>query len=186
METNDIDLDLDIFSNTKHYEKCKKEQAERNKKYYLKNKEDLQKKQTIYKNKMRKTDVKFNVSSKMANRLRNILKKDGIKKTCKTFGILGYPKQHLIKRLRKSLTELNRISEAKYTWRHFLNAELHIDHILPISKFNYKSTDDEAFKLCWSLENLQLLPAKENLEKRDKCENFEEKYQELKLKVSGF
>lgn len=31
------------------------------------------------------------------------------------------------------------------------------DHIIPISHFNYKSTEDEEFKACWKLENIQPL-----------------------------
>jgi len=31
----------------------------------------------------------------------------------------------------------------------------HIDHIMPLASFNYSSVDDEDFKKCWSLENLQ-------------------------------
>jgi len=47
--------------------------------------------------------------------------------------------------------------------------EWHIDHIRPISDFNFTSTDDPEFKECWSLWNLQPMWAKDNWSKRAKC-----------------
>lgn len=44
----------------------------------------------------------------------------------------------------------------------------HVDHIIPVSKFNYSGFDDVDFKRCWSLKNLQPLWAKDNFEKTDK------------------
>lgn len=41
----------------------------------------------------------------------------------------------------------------------------HIDHIIPITKFNITSIYCDDFKKCWSLNNLQPLWAKENLSK---------------------
>ena len=46
-----------------------------------------------------------------------------------------------------------------------VDGKWHIDHIIPRSVFNYSSPDDYDFRRCWALENLQLLPAKENLSK---------------------
>jgi hypothetical protein len=42
-----------------------------------------------------------------------------------------------------------------------------IDHIYPHSKFQYESLEDEAFKMCWSLNNLRPLEASENVSKKD-------------------
>ena len=44
----------------------------------------------------------------------------------------------------------------------------HIDHILPVASFNFDSPDDEDFKECWALSNLQPLWAEENLAKGTK------------------
>lgn len=41
----------------------------------------------------------------------------------------------------------------------------HIDHIIPVSSFNFKSYKDKEFKQCWALENLQPLWATDNLRK---------------------
>jgi len=40
-----------------------------------------------------------------------------------------------------------------------------IDHIKPISSFNFTSYEDKEFKECWSLDNLQPLWAEDNLSK---------------------
>ncbi len=44
----------------------------------------------------------------------------------------------------------------------------HIDHIIPVSVFNFLTHDDIDFKRCWSLSNLQPLWAKENMSKHNK------------------
>ena len=43
--------------------------------------------------------------------------------------------------------------------------KLHIDHIRPVSSFNLTGEVDDEFLACWALDNLQLLPAAENLAK---------------------
>lgn len=44
----------------------------------------------------------------------------------------------------------------------------HIDHILPISKFNFEKPEDDDFKRCWALNNLQPLEATKNIRKQNK------------------
>jgi len=41
-------------------------------------------------------------------------------------------------------------------------------HIVPQSRFHFKTVDDPEFKVCWSLDNLQPLWAKDNWSKNDK------------------
>lgn len=48
--------------------------------------------------------------------------------------------------------------------------EFHIDHILPRKIFNYSSPEDEDFKKCWSLDNLQPLWVEWNLKKGAKLD----------------
>jgi len=43
--------------------------------------------------------------------------------------------------------------------------EWHIDHIMPVSRFNFESPDDMDFKLCWALDNLQPMWGWENMSK---------------------
>lgn len=46
----------------------------------------------------------------------------------------------------------------------------HIDHIIPISAFNFEKPEDIDFKRCWSLENLRPLWAIDNLKKHSKID----------------
>ena len=51
-----------------------------------------------------------------------------------------------------------------------MDGKLHIDHIIPVSVFNFTNDNHIDFFKCWSLDNLQLLPAKENLVKHNKLD----------------
>jgi len=72
-------------------------------------------------------------------------------------GLVGY-----------TVDELRAYLETKFqegmTWDN--HGEWHIDHIRPISSFSFTSSDDDEFKQCWALENLQPLWAKDNLSKK--------------------
>ena len=54
----------------------------------------------------------------------------------------------------------------KMTWDNY-GSYWHVDHIVGVANFNYTSYEDEAFKKCWSLENLQPLYGVDNLKKGD-------------------
>jgi len=49
------------------------------------------------------------------------------------------------------------------TWDNY--GKWHIDHIIPVSFFEFNSYDSWEFKYCWSLDNLQPLWAKDNISK---------------------
>lgn len=49
------------------------------------------------------------------------------------------------------------------TWENY--GEWHVDHKKPMALFEFTSTDDEEFKECWKLDNLQPLWEKDNLSK---------------------
>ena len=53
-------------------------------------------------------------------------------------------------------------------WENYGKQGWEIDHIIPISAFNFEKTEDIDFKRCWALKNLQPLWAKENLRKHAK------------------
>lgn len=55
-----------------------------------------------------------------------------------------------------------------YTWQDFMDGKLHVDHKIPISAFNFDKPEHMDFQRCWALDNLQLLPARENLRKSSK------------------
>ena len=54
------------------------------------------------------------------------------------------------------------------TWEN--HGEWHIDHIVPLSAFNYSKPEHEDFRRCWALSNLQPLWAKDNQAKKDKLD----------------
>ena len=50
------------------------------------------------------------------------------------------------------------------TWEDFLSTEkiIDIDHIIPMSAYDFISTDDPEFKKCWDLKNLRFCDSKYN------------------------
>lgn len=66
-----------------------------------------------------------------------------------------------------TVSDLRKHLEARFvegmSWNNY--GDWHIDHVTPKSLFHYNSYEDDSFKQCWSLNNLQPLWAKENLAK---------------------
>lgn len=61
------------------------------------------------------------------------------------------------------------------SWEQFMRGEIHIDHIIPISRFDITSDTCAAFKECWALSNLRPMWARENLSKGAKtAEEYEQ------------
>lgn len=56
------------------------------------------------------------------------------------------------------------------SWDKFFSGEIHIDHKIPIAAHNFNTPDDEDFKRCWKLSNLQPLWALENKKKQAKID----------------
>ena len=83
-------------------------------------------------------------------------RKGGDKKERGWESLVGYTIKDLIKHLQKQFT-------GGMTWNNY--GKWHIDHIIPVSAFNFTSTDGFDFKRCWALSNLQPLWAKENMSK---------------------
>ena len=123
------------------------------------NKKNTHKKKEYYE-KYRKNPMAV-LRSRMSTALRNSLKYKGSKKKRPTFDLLDFTKQELREHLESHFTEEN-----GYTWDNM--EDWHIDHIRPVSSFNFTTTDCEDFKKCWALNNLQPLWAKDNLSKGDK------------------
>lgn len=107
--------------------------------------------------KRRKTDVKFALCCRMSNRIRASLKYG--KRWEKWQSLVGYSAKDLEDRLKSTIPE-------GYEWSDFIGGALHIDHIVPLSAHNFSHYDDPDFVRAWSLTNLQLLPARENMKKR--------------------
>lgn len=79
--------------------------------------------------------------------------------------LVGYSLQDLMKHLEK-------LFAPGMTWDNI--REWHIDHIIPMSAFNFELPEHNDFKKCWALKNLQPLWAKDNLSKHAKLkEDFQ-------------
>lgn len=76
--------------------------------------------------------------------------------------LVGYSVEDLMNHLEKQFDE-------NMTWENY-GSYWHIDHIIPKCYFKYDTPEDEEFKKCWSLENLQPLEAKQNFIKNNKLQ----------------
>jgi hypothetical protein len=93
------------------------------------------------------------------------LKAHNFKKEYKTtVELLGYTIEELKRHLESQFQE-------GMTWENYGLKGWHIDHKTPDSWFYYESTNDEQFKIAWSLSNLQPLWAKDNLKKGNRYTN---------------
>ena len=151
---------------------CSSECFKRNKKKYLKKYYKNNKKKWTYiynpeqckarYNYKIKNDIGFKLNLKMGNSIRKYLKSKGVSKNKKHWeSLVGYSKEELKSHLEKLFTE-------GMTWKN--HGDWHIDHVKPKSLFNITSNDCQEFKMCWRLENLQPLWAKDNLSKGVKYE----------------
>lgn len=127
---------------------------ETNRKWYKNNLKKIRE----YQSNRQKIDLKYNINHRMRTAIGMALK--GNKASRKWENLVGYTLDKLIKRLKETLPK-------GYTWQDYLEGKLHIDHIVPKSIFNYTKSEHMDFKRCWALTNLQLLPARENLVKRN-------------------
>ena len=109
-----------------------------------------------YHNNKRKMDLKCNLNHKISGQIYKSLKRN--KNGWHWETLTGYTLTILIKHLKKTMPE-------GYTWNDYLNGKLHIDHIIPIAVFHFDKAENPDFQKCWSLKNLRLLPAKENISK---------------------
>lgn len=103
-----------------------------------------------HRDKYRKDPI-TNIRTRVNAHLRNALKNDS-----PTSSDLPYT----IEDLKKHLESL---FDDDMSWDNM--DEWHIDHIQPVSSFNFNSKDCKDFKKCYALDNLQPLWAKDNLQK---------------------
>lgn len=158
-------------ANAKYYKKYNKEHnkkwreanpehcKEYHKQWLKTNTEHRKKWYNEYEKNKYKTDLKFNLNSRMSRAIRSSLKNSKDGRSWES--LVNYTLKDLIKYLQKTIPE-------GYSWRDFLEGKLQIDHKIPISVFNFTKPEHIDFQRCWTLKNLQLLPAEENLKKSDK------------------
>jgi hypothetical protein len=100
-------------------------------------------------------------SEKPAHRINNAVRcriwasLNGAKKD-RTFALLGYSLSELVRHLERQFAN-------GMNWDNY--GEWHVDHILPLSSFEYKTHDCPEFRAAWALTNLRPMWATDNLKK---------------------
>jgi hypothetical protein len=158
------------------YKKNKQYVAEYQKKYRMKNIEKVTAQQKKHRKqnierlraedrersaRKRKT-LKGNLDERIKTGINSKIRR-GMKGGRKWEEVVGYTFDQLKIHLEKLFTD-------GMTWDRFLNGEIHIDHKIPRSAFNYESPSDFDFKKCWELKNLCPMWRKENISKGNKLE----------------
>ena len=130
---------------------------------YRKNNPQKVKESTAKTNKKRMRKPSNVISNRIRTQIHKHLKLRGLSKGGKTFALLGYTGTELYNHLQSQFTE-------SMSWDNM--GEWHIDHIRPVSSFDYDSTEHPDFKKCWALNNLQPLWAQDNLNKNNKWDGI--------------
>lgn len=144
----------------KKYRKDNKETIRKNhNKWREENREHVNEYGRNYERTRRANDAKYRLTARTRTAVYTCLKEASIVKYKSTFKILGYSIEKLMSHLEKQFTE-------DMTWDNY--GEWHVDHKLPISSFEFDSTECDGFKECWKLENLQPLWKSDNLSKGSK------------------
>jgi hypothetical protein len=107
-----------------------------------------------YDKRMQRPAVKVTVA--VTTGIRRFLKSDG-KRGRRTFDCLPYTPEQLV-------AHLERRFAPGMSWANY--GQWHIDHIVPISAFNFETVEHVDFQRAWALSNLQPLWASENQSKR--------------------
>ncbi len=108
--------------------------------------------------KMRREDPIFRMKGNFSQAIRNALKTH--KENKPTFSLLPYNRQQLRDHLEAKFDE-------HMNWDNY-GSYWHVDHIYPQSLLPYDTFDHPNFLICWSLDNLQPLEARENIRKSNK------------------
>lgn len=110
----------------------------------------------------KKEDPSFSLSCRIRILMYHSIRKT--KNSRKWEELVGYTCDDLRKHIERLFTD-------GMSWDKFMAGEIHIDHIRPVSSFNFTCPEDPDFKLCWALENLQPLWAVDNMKKSNKIIN---------------
>lgn len=108
-----------------------------------------------------KSDPKKKLNLTISSSVRKSLKA-GAKNGRHWEAMVGYTTDQLRRHLEK-------LFKPGMTWENH-GSYWHIDHKIPIVAFNFKTASDIDFKRCWSLNNLQPLPATKNLKKNSRLD----------------
>lgn len=164
----------------KYNDATKEKRRMRQRQYYIKNKKIIIQKakdkrqtpegreQILKTRRKQRQKPHIKLHNKVSLGIRNHFRLNHIKKENISFlDMVSWDIKQLERHLKKTMP-------LKHDWqKDFIETpNLHIDHIIPKSKFKFKKYTDEGFQRCWALLNLQLLPAQENMSKS----NSEQEY----------
>ena len=110
----------------------------------------------------RDNDPKYRLHIRISKAIWKSIKK-GSKGGETWLSFVDYELEDLISHLKKTIPK-------GYIWDDYIEGKLHLDHIIPISAHNFETPNDEDFKRAWSLDNLQLLTAFDNMSKGAKVD----------------
>lgn len=152
----------DNYEHIKEVRKLReKDLKEYQKKWQEENREKRNEQAKNWQRNKKKKDPQYKLNSVISNSICQSLKIFNLSKSkCGWQKAVGYTLEELVKHLEAQFDEnMNWDNHGSY-W--------HIDHIKPKSLFVFESLEDEEFKKCWALNNLQPLEAKENIRKSNK------------------
>ena len=141
----------------KKYNSDKQYHNKYQKEYYEKHKKEINKKGVKYKNKKKKQDGLYRLKEQVRTLTWLAFKNKGLSKSEKTEEILGCT-------FKKFYDYLLQTFKDNYGYDYEFNEDVHIDHIIPLK---CAKTKEDVIKLN-HYTNLQLLKAKDNMQKRDK------------------
>lgn len=151
----------EISKRRKRYRENNKEEIrERNKQYRLKNAIMINERRAL-RREILKGDPKFVLNKRISSLMRLSLK--GNKNGYGWESLVGYTLIDLMEYLES-------LFQDGMSWENM--GEWHIDHIIPVSAFNFIGPFDIDFKKCWNIKNLQPLWAKDNLSKGTKLTEY--------------
>lgn len=105
----------------------------------------------------KKNNINFVLKNRIGPSIRRYLRE--AKNNRKSVELLGYSYDQLRAHLEAQFVK-------KMGWHNM--SEWNIDHIVPVSAFDFSTDIDEKIKICWGLANLRPVWAAENFSKKDK------------------
>lgn len=141
--------------NKEYWQKTKEQQILRHKEYMQRS--EIKERRNERQREIRKNNYQWRLNNNISTIIRRSI--HGRKAGRKWESLVGYTLKDLVKHLEKQFTK-------GMSWENM--GQWHIDHIVPVSAFNFSSPEHIDFKRCWALENLRPLWAKENISKNDK------------------
>lgn len=156
-----------VDKNKEHLKKYYKGWSENNKQklreYHTQwrenNKDHVNEYKRNYERERRANDPKYRLAARTRTAVYTCLKESKVDKYKSTFDLLGYSIEELMEHLENQFVD-------GMSWDNY--GEWHVDHIKPMSSFEFESTECEGFKKCWKLDNLQPLWGPDNLSKGSK------------------